>query len=166
MSSPPSGTPDPEDPQSIDAAFHRIVAGYERDGNEPAATNAEDAETEDEQETESFLRGASAGDDWSEWDDVRPQPVPDEVEPAEDEGHYVPPEPAPVRVADPKVRWAWIAAIGAPLAAILLPLLGWNLSGFSGFALVVIFLSGFGYLISQLRTGPRIDDGPDDGAVV
>jgi hypothetical protein len=90
----------------------------------------------------------------------------EEVEATEDEGHYVPPEPAPVPAPDPKVRWAWVAAIGAPLAAILLPLLGWNLSGFSGFALVVIFLGGFGYLIAQLRTGPRTDDGPDDGAVV
>ena len=63
-------------------------------------------------------------------------------------------------------RWAWAGAVGAPTLAIVLPLLGWNVDGLTGIALVVAFLAGFGTLVSRLRPGPRLDDGPDDGAVV
>jgi hypothetical protein len=63
-------------------------------------------------------------------------------------------------------RWAWAGAVGAPLLAIVLALLGQGLDGIIGIALVVAFLAGFGTLISRLRPGPRIEDGPDDGAVV
>ena len=91
----------------------------------------------------------------------------DADEPGEtDEGHYVPPEPGPVPRGEPRVRWAWTGAVGAPLLAIVLPLLGWGLDGLTGIALVIAFLVSFGYLVSQLRDGPRVDDGPDDGAVV
>jgi hypothetical protein len=158
------------DPKAVEAAFDEIVANLggapgveppapwpeaERPGPEPAPVDR------------------SRRTDWSEWDDLRPADISSgdgddsDVDSDEDEDeHYVPPPPPPVPRGDRKVRWAWAGAVGTPVVAIVLPLLGVSVDGVIGLLLVGAFLAGFVTLISRLRPGPRVDDGPDDGAVV
>jgi hypothetical protein len=171
---PEGGRPDPD---AVDAAFEAIVSRLTTPQDDPDAPAWPDAEeTGSAESTGEVPSGAPTpvplqrgpDRDWAEWDDLRiPSTEPDD-EPDEDadEGHFVPPEPAPVPRGEPRVRWAWAAALGAPVLAIVLPLLGFGLDGLTGIALVIAFLLGFGFLLSRLRDGPRIDDGPDDGAVV
>jgi hypothetical protein len=170
------GTPD--DPQSIDAAFDEIVANIDQPGSDQHGTAASTAPWPSVEDRGSEPPAEPPAEptpqrtprsDWPEWDDVRmpSEPVEELAELAEpDEGHYVPPPPPPVPKGDPVARWAWAGAIGAPTLAILLSLLGRGLDGFTGIFLVGAFLAGFVTLISRMRTGPRVDDGPDDGAVV
>ena len=190
---PGSGDPDdgderePEDlndPKSIDAAFDEIVSNIDRPSTAASTAPWPDAEGDSGDagdsggEAEPVTGGPAAmsprtpRSDWSEWEDVR-VPAPEEDEhieeldaDADEEGHYVPPPPPPVPKGDSVTRWAWAGAIGAPVLGLLLLLLGWNLDGMLGLLLVAAFLAGFVTLVSRLRTGPRIDDGPDDGAVV
>ncbi len=171
MTTSPDDAGDPDDARAIDAAFDEIVANI--DAPSTAASSAPWPVEEDETgEPPTPLDSTpppqrTPRSDWSEWDDVRvpSPPPPDELLEA-DEGHYVPPPPPPVPKGDRIGRWAWAGAVGAPVLAIVLPLIGWGLTGLTGFMLVVAFLAGFGTLVSRLRTGPRPDDGPDDGAVV
>ncbi len=171
MSNSPDDARDPDDAHAIDAAFDEIVANIDRPGT--AASTAPWPEAEEATVDPTPPPPAAPTPqrtpqgEWSAWDDIRvPQSEPP-VEPAnEDEGHYVPPPPPPLPKGDAAGRWAWAGAIGAPILAIVLPILGWGLDGLTGIALVVAFLAGFGTLISRLRPGPRVDEGPDDGAVV
>jgi hypothetical protein len=164
---------DPDETHAIDAAFDEIVANIDQPGT--AASTAlfllmirpPPRSTPPPAEPTEPKPQRTPQNECSEWDDIRiPQAEPDVEAPREDEGHYVPPPPPPLPKGDPVGRWAWAGAVGAPLLAIVLPLVGWGLNGLTGVALVVAFLAGFGTLISRLRPGPRIDDGPDDGAVV
>lgn len=173
MTTSPDDDGQSDDPRSIDAAFDEIVANLDQPGTAASTApwpSAEDSDHEPSPPTPADpAPRLTPRSDWAEWDDVRAAPEP-EVEPTElvepDEGHYVPPPPPPVPKGDPVARWAWTGAVGAPVLAIVLPLLGWGLDGFTGIFLVLAFLAGFTTLISRLRTGPRVDDGPDDGAVV
>jgi hypothetical protein len=169
MTTSPDDAGDPDDARAIDAAFDEIVANI--DAPDTASSSApwpiEESETTEPRPDAPPPPQRTPRADWSEWDDIRiptPQP-PDELLDA-DEGHYEPPPPPPVPKGDRIGRWAWAGAIGAPVLAIVLPLIGWGLNGLTGLALVVAFLAGFGTLVSRLRPGPRLDDGPDDGAVV
>ena len=172
MTTSPDDPGDPEDAKAIDAAFDEIVANI--DGPNTAASSSPwpDAENDAGPPPDS-VPGAppqrTPRADWAEWDDIRiptPHPEPPEEETDTEDGHYVPPPPPPLPKADRVTRWAWAAALGAPALAIVLPLIGQGVSGLTGIALVAAFLSGFGFLVSRMRTGPRVDDGPDDGAVV
>ena len=171
---------DLNDPKSIDAAFDEIVSNIDSPSTAASTApwpDAEGADSGDSSESEPMPEGGPAAvsprtprSDWSEWEDVR-VPAPEEDEHVdelddEDEGHYVPPPPPPVPKGDSVTRWAWAGAVGAPVLGLLLLLLGRNLDGMLGLLLVAAFLAGFVTLVSRLRTGPRIDDGPDDGAVV
>lgn len=175
MTTSPDDDGTPDDPQSIDAAFDEIVANIDQPGTGQQGTAASTApwpsveDRDPEQPPEPPAEPTpqlTPRKDWPEWADVRmpPEPVEELAEP--DEGHYVPPPPPPVPRGDKVARWAWAGAIGAPTLAIVLPLIGWGLDGFTGIFLVGAFLAGFVTLISRMRTGPRVDDGPDDGAVV
>ncbi len=166
-------SPDDEEPDethAIDAAFDEIVANIDRPGT--AASTAPWPEAENTSADPTPPPAAPTPQrtprtEWSEWDDIRiPQAEPPSEPPQEDEGHYVPPPPPPLPKGDKVGRWAWAGALGAPILAIVLPIIGWGVDGLTGIALVVAFLAGFGTLVSRLRPGPRIDDGPDDGAVV
>jgi hypothetical protein len=174
---------DLNDPKSIDAAFDEIVSNIDSPGTAASTAPWPDAEgtgsSEAEGDTDAAPEGGPAAmsprtprSDWSEWEDIRvPAPEPDEHvdeldDDTDEEGHYVPPPPPPVPKGDSVTRWAWAGAIGAPVLGLLLLLLGRNLDGMLGLLLVAAFLAGFVTLVSRLRTGPRIDDGPDDGAVV
>jgi hypothetical protein len=167
-----------DDPHAIDAAFDDIVARIGQPDTAASTAPWPEAENRDPGDSEDSTASDAAAvtppartprQDWPEWDDVRvPAPTPDELADAEasDEGHYEPPPPPPVPRGDSIARWAWAGAIGAPALAILLPILGWDLDGLTGIVLVIAFLTGFGTLVSRLRPGPRVDDGPDDGAIV
>jgi hypothetical protein len=164
-----------DDSRSIDAAFDEIVARIDQPSTAastapwPEAENREQSDEDVDEADEPSAPVRMPRQDWPEWDDVRvPPPTPDELTDAEafDEGHYEPPPPPPIPRGDPVTRWAWAGAVGAPVLAIVLPLLGQGVDGLIGIALVIAFLAGFGTLVSRLRTGPRIDEGPDDGAVV
>ncbi len=169
-----AGRDDMNDPHSIDAAFDEIVANIDHPSTAASTApwpESEDRAAEPEPPDEPAVTSIrTPRSDWSEWDDirvVRPEPDddPDELDDDGDE-HYVPPPPPPLPKGDKVARWAWAGAIGAPVLALVLLLLGQNLDGFTGLFLVGAFLAGFVTLISRLRPGPRIDDGPDDGAVV
>jgi hypothetical protein len=178
------------DPQAVEAAFEEIVAGMD-----PLAPTAEDSDSEDggadggeHGRGDGVPPGAAAippmlpprtpRSDWEGWDDVRRDPEGDDddeaaidaafdaIETGEDEGHYEPPPPPPIPKGDPVTRWAWAGAVGAPVLALVLLLLGQNLDGLLGLILVAACLGGFITLLSRLRPHPRMDDGPDDGAVV
>ena len=170
MSSSPDDAGSSDDAHAIDAAFDEIVANIDQPST--AASTAPWPEAEDATVDPpppppiAPTPQRTPQSEWSEWDDIRiPQAEPP-LEPVEDEGHYVPPPPPPLPKGDAAGRWAWAGAIGAPILAIVLPILGWGIDGLTGLALVVAFLAGFGTLIARLRPGPRVDDGPDDGAVV
>jgi hypothetical protein len=170
---PSDGRPDPE---KLDAEFDAIVARLTAPDTGavpwPDAEETSDAGDAPPPPTPA-LPQRTPDRDWAEWDDLRIPSAEPEADSTDDQdedddegGHFVPPEPAPVPRGDSRLRWAWAGALGAPLLAILLPLLGWGLDGLTGIGLVLAFLVGFGYLISRLREGPRVDGGPDDGAVV
>jgi hypothetical protein len=169
-----SGEPDDaDDARAIDAAFDEIIANIDAPGTAsssapwPPAEGETDAEPPSPSVASTPQRTPRA--EWDEWDDIRvptPASEPQDEDADEDDEHYVPPPPPPLPKPDRVTRWAWAGAVGAPALAIVLPLIGWGLSDFTGILLVIAFLSGFGYLVSRMRTGPRTDDGPDDGAVV
>jgi hypothetical protein len=161
------------DPEELDAEFDAIVARLTAPdtGTVPWPEAEETSDAGDAPAAPTPPPAKRTPDrDWAEWDDLRIPSVEPEADASEgeddDDAHFVPPEPAPVPRGDSRLRWAWAGALGAPLLAILLPLLGWGLDGLTGIGLVLAFLVGFGYLISRLREGPRVDGGPDDGAVV
>ena len=82
----------------------------------------------------------------------------------DDEGHFVPPEPPPVHVADPRRRAAWLGLFGSPLVMLVAVVLGWQLPGWLMLGLAGAFVGGFVYLVATMsnrREGPG-----DDGAVV
>jgi len=164
---------EPDDAKAIDAAFDEIVANIDAPKTASSSTPWPDAENEGEAhpppEPSAPTPQRTPRADWTEWDDLRiPTPAPElaDDDADSDDEHYVPPPPPPLPTGDRLIRWAWAGAIGAPALAIVLPLIGWGVSGLTGIALVVAFLTGFGYLVSRMRTGPRGDGGPDDGAVV
>lgn len=82
--------------------------------------------------------------------------------PWEDEGRFVPPEPPPVPLAEPKRMVAWIGLFGAPLLLLLALLSGLSLGNWMSTLLIAWFLGGFGYLIATMNDAPR--DPGDDGA--
>ncbi len=169
MTTSPDDAGDPDDARAIDAAFDEIVANI--DAPDTASSSApwpvEEGETAEPGSDAPPPPQRTPRSDWSEWDDIRiPTPAPPDELMDADEGHYVPPPPPPVPKGDRIGRWAWAGAVGAPVLAIVLPLIGWGLTGLTGLMLVAAFLAGFGTLVSRLRTGPRVDEGPDDGAVV
>jgi hypothetical protein len=171
MTTSPDDSGDRDDSRAIDAAFDEIVANIDAPGTAassapwPAAEGETGERPAPPDPPPAPQRTPRA--DWSEWDDIRmPSPPPPDELIDNDEDHYVPPPPPPLPTGDRIGRWAWAGAVGAPVLAILLALIGWGLTGLTGLVLVIAFLAGFGTLISRLRPGPRIDDGPDDGAVV
>jgi hypothetical protein len=155
--------PAPEDRERLDAEFDAIVAGLDLD-SDPVAEAKPDTTTEP-------AKGPGSFEELRAWVDIHPDLLGDveeePPEPAEDTGaHFVPPPPPPVPRGDPVTRWAWAAAIGAPVLFVLLAVLGFDLTGVVGVALVGAFAAGFVTLVIRMKDGPRSDDRPDDGAVV
>lgn len=82
----------------------------------------------------------------------------------EDEGHFVPPDPPPMPVLDPRRRAAWAGLFGSPLLMLVSVVLGLTLPHWVMFFLAVSFAGGFVYLVATMPN--RRDGSGDDGAVV
>ncbi|MEV0255501.1 hypothetical protein AB0H82_14740 [Streptomyces sp. NPDC050732] len=86
---------------------------------------------------------------------------------ADDEGHFVPPEPPPLPEADVTARFAWLAVLGGPLLILLAVLLGWQMTWWLTTLGIGGFLGGFATLVMRMNSGDdEEDDDPGRGAVV
>jgi hypothetical protein len=155
----PDPSPSEEDPDrglDVDARFAEIIAGWE-----PASPDEETPpppvppEPAPEQPPADRLRGLFQ----PSWNDAL-----DSEATWEDEGHFVPPPPPPLPKVEPNRRLAWAALLGSPLVALLLIGAGIRVTGLMAFLLVVAFVSGFGYLVATMRSGPPDEWSGDDGA--
>lgn len=104
----------------------------------------------------------------------RPQRIEDDADPDgptadepgtawEDEGRFVPPEPEPGPLPEPRRMLAWIGVLGVPMVAIVLAFTDWSLPFPLPLLLFAWCVGGFGYLVATMR---QDDDGWDDGARV
>lgn len=148
---------DPDEPDrppkdhetDVDTAFAEIVAGWEREHG-PAQWPAE-PDTEPVDPVDAAYDGPETG------------PVVIEIDPVDDEGHFVPPEPPPIPRPQPQTIGAGVLfALG--LALLLIP----DVLGFTaraGLILGLLAITGsIGWLFARLRKGPPTDSGWDDGA--
>jgi hypothetical protein len=85
---------------------------------------------------------------------------------ADDEGHFVPPEPPPLPAADTAAKFAWLGVIGGPILLLVAVLLGWEMTWWLTTLGVGGFLGGFATLVTRMKTGDEDDDDPGRGAVV
>ncbi|MEV4742678.1 hypothetical protein [Streptomyces sp. NPDC049555] len=86
---------------------------------------------------------------------------------ADDEGHFVPPEPPPLPTGDTTSRFAWIAVLGGPLLLLVMVLLRQELTWWITTLGVGGFLGGFATLVLRMKDGDdEDDDDPGRGAVV
>jgi hypothetical protein len=114
----------------------------------------------------------AAGED--EWADVRSHVGGDrareagerdaEVDEAQDDEGYVPPEPPPLPRGDTVSRLAWVGVLGAPLFFMIAALFWRDAPTVLIFVAVAAFVAGFAALV--VRMPDRRDDGDDDGARV
>ncbi|MFD6191354.1 hypothetical protein [Streptomyces sp. NPDC060275] len=85
---------------------------------------------------------------------------------ADDEGHFVPPEPPPLPETDPTSKFAWLGVVGGPVLLLLAVVLGWDMTWWLTTLSIGGFLGGFATLVVRMRTGDEDDDDPGRGAVV
>ncbi|GHH01981.1 hypothetical protein [Streptomyces lanatus] len=85
---------------------------------------------------------------------------------ADDEGHFVPPEPPPLPAADATAKFAWLAVIGGPVLLLLAVLLSWDMTWWLATLGIGGFLGGFTTLVMRMKTDDEGDDDPGRGAVV
>lgn len=83
---------------------------------------------------------------------------------AEQEEHFVPPDPGPVLGGDPLLTMAWTAVVGVPAFLLLTYLLMGGLGGVLARAAGVVWLAGLAVLVWRMPRDRSTDDGP--GAVV
>ncbi|MFI8346080.1 hypothetical protein [Streptomyces sp. NPDC085596] len=88
------------------------------------------------------------------------------AEPDDGEGHFVPPEPPPLPVADTTAKFAWLGVVGGPILLLLAVLLGWEMTWWLTTLAIGGFLGGFVTLVTRMRTDEDGDDDPGRGAVV
>lgn len=94
-----------------------------------------------------------------------PEPSEDDFD-ADDEGHFVPPEPPPLPAADTTAKFAWLAVIGGPVLLLLAVVLGWDMTWWLATLGIGGFVGGFATLVMRMRTDDEDDDDPGRGAVV
>lgn len=87
------------------------------------------------------------------------------AEPADDEGHFVPPEPE-LPPADTTAKFAWLAVVGGPVLLLLAVLLQWDMTWWLTTLGIGGFLGGFATLVARMSQGEDDDDDPGRGAVV
>lgn len=86
---------------------------------------------------------------------------------ADDEGHFVPPEPPPLPAADVTAKFAWLAVLGGPLLLLLTVLLGWTMTWWLATLSIGGFLGGFATLVSRMKgDDDEENEDPGRGAVV
>ncbi|MGW7526261.1 hypothetical protein [Streptomyces sp. NPDC054783] len=176
--------PEPDEqkvPFDEDAAWRAIVAGYGEEPPDPPGARpfkpVEDlALPEPEKDTEkdttsdtdkapvrplgssvSFAPGVGPRD----YDP--PEPSEDDFD-ADDEGHFVPPDP-PLPEADTTAKFAWLGVVGGPILLLLAVLLGWDMTWWLTTLGIGGFLGGIATLVMRMRTDEE-DDDPGRGAVV
>ncbi|MFE6160225.1 hypothetical protein ACFQ7F_15090 [Streptomyces sp. NPDC056486] len=98
-------------------------------------------------------------------DHTAPEPSDDDLG-ADDEGHFVPPEPPPLPAADVTAKFAWLAVLGGPLLLLLAVLLGWQMTWWLTTLSIGGFLGGFGTLVARMKGDDEEDEDPGRGAVV
>ncbi|WP_069885579.1 hypothetical protein [Streptomyces luteocolor] len=109
----------------------------------------------------SFAPGVGGPRDYS-----APEPSEDDFD-ADDEGHFVPPEPPPLPEADVTAKFAWLAVLGGPLLILLAVLFGWQMTWWLTTLGIGGFLGGFATLVMRMNSGDDEDeDDPGRGAVV
>lgn len=84
----------------------------------------------------------------------------------DDEGHFVPPEPPPLPVLEPRRKAAWAAMFGAPLALLVGVLLGLVYPTWLVGLFVMGFIGGFVYLVATMAHRTPDDGSGDNGAVL
>ncbi|MFE0402164.1 hypothetical protein ACWD6Q_07850 [Streptomyces nigra] len=94
-----------------------------------------------------------------------PEPSEEDFD-ADDEGHFVPPEPPPLPEADATAKFAWLGVLGGPVLLLLAVLLGWDMTWWLTTLCVGGFLGGFATLVMRMKTDDEGDDDPGRGAVV
>ncbi|MEV0114793.1 hypothetical protein AB0H77_16275 [Streptomyces sp. NPDC050844] len=190
----PEGKAEPEGgvPLDEDAVWQEIVAGYgqepadppgakpfksvedlallEPETNEPPQSDGKrgkDSEDADASGTKtplggsvSFAPGVGGPRDYD-----APEASDDDLD-ADDEGHFVPPEPPPLPEADVTAKFAWLAVIGGPVLLLLTVLLGWNMTWWIATLSIGGFLGGFATLVTRMKGDDDEDDDPGRGAVV
>jgi hypothetical protein len=155
---------DPDEPDrtpkdhetDVDAAFAEIVAGWERDHGHTPWPGTTDPDGDSDGDLDTAVDAEIDADE-------TPEPAAVEEDPAEDEGHFVPPEPPPFPRPQPQTIGA-IALFGLGLMMLLTP----DTLGFSAQTGLILGLLAFSgsivWLIARLRQGPPTDSGWDDGA--
>jgi hypothetical protein len=98
-------------------------------------------------------------------DYMAPEPSDDDFD-ADDEGHFVPPEPPPLPAADTTAKFAWLAVVGGPVLLFLAILLGWDMTWWLATLGIGGFLGGFAMLVVRMKDDAEDGDDPGRGAVV
>ncbi|WP_030783719.1 hypothetical protein [Streptomyces sp. NRRL S-920] len=99
-------------------------------------------------------------------DYTAPEPSEDDFD-ADDEGHFVPPDPPGLPEADVTAKFAWLAVLGGPLLILLAVLFGWQMTWWLTTLGLGGFLGGFATLVMRMNSGDEDeDDDPGRGAVV
>ena len=171
-------------PEDVDAAFARLVAGYDASPDAPANGDdearpwpaAEDVdETADPRSTsadppdldepdiplaEGFVIAPADSLNLSSTDPLNTEAT------WEDEGHFVPPPPPPVPRLEPLMLLAWVGVLGSVAVAVFAALFDWVIPQLLLLAMIVGFIGGIVVLIARLSRDPTDPDHPDDGAVV
>lgn len=98
-------------------------------------------------------------------DYAAPEPSDDDLG-ADDEGHFVPPEPPPLPDADVTAKFAWLAVVGGPVLLLASVLLGWSMTWWLATICIGGFLGGFATLVARMQSDDDENDDPGRGAVV
>ncbi|MEU9448215.1 hypothetical protein [Streptomyces sp. NPDC048277] len=98
-------------------------------------------------------------------DYTAPEPSEDDFD-EDDEGHFVPPEPPPLPIADTTAKFAWLGVVGGPVLLLLAVLLGWDMTWWLATLGIGGFLGGFVTLVTRMKTDDDEDGDPGRGAVV
>ncbi|MFF8674749.1 hypothetical protein [Streptomyces sp. NPDC015242] len=94
-----------------------------------------------------------------------PEPAEEDFD-ADDEGHFVPPEPPPLPAADATAKFAWLGVLGGPVLLLLAVLLDWDMTWWLATLGIGGFIGGCATLVMRMRTDDEEDDDPGRGAVV
>ncbi|MFD1212163.1 hypothetical protein ACFQ36_08920 [Arthrobacter sp. GCM10027362] len=92
-----------------------------------------------------------------------PESGPRDYTAAEDDGGFVPPEPAPLGSGEPLVVLAWLGVAGGPVGLLLIAMFWRDAPMALVLGIIAAVIAGAGYLISRL---PAERDDHDDGAQV
>ncbi|MET8690448.1 hypothetical protein ABZV77_40190 [Streptomyces sp. NPDC004732] len=191
---PGEGAPADGVPLDEDAAWRAIVAGYgEEPVDPPGAKPFKSIEDLALLETETNGPASGSGEPVADHKPGGDKPGPDRPlgssvsfapgiggprdyttpEPSEkdfdadDEGHFVPPEPPPLPDADVTAKFAWLGVLGGPLLILLAVLFGWQMTWWLTTLGIGGFLGGFATLVMRMNSGDdEEDEDPGRGAVV